>query len=94
MEYVERALAVTVLNSHSEYVVKNMKTAYRRAGRSDVDLPWWYDNVISPKVGYDSIVMIDGVSGTVMNDKIRQELSGSEDGISEEIGDLDVIIYY
>ena len=89
MEYVERALAVTVLNSHSEYVVKNMKTAYRRAGRSDVDLPWWYDNVISPKVGYDSIVMIDGVSGTVMNDKIRQELSGSEDGISEEIGDLE-----
>lgn len=57
--------------------MKNMKTAYRRAGRSDVDLPWWYDNAISPKVVYDSIVMIDGLSGTVMNDEIRQELSGS-----------------
>ena len=60
--------------------MKNMKTAYRRAGRSDVDLPWWYDNAILPKVGYDSIVLIDGLSGTVMNDEIRQELSGSEDG--------------
>ena len=59
------------------------------AGRSDVDLPWWYDNAILPKVGYDSIVMIDGLGGTVVNDEIRKELSASEDELRREVGELE-----
>ena len=45
---------------------------------------WWYDNAISPNVGYDSVIMIDGLDVAVLNEEIA-ELSVSGDLVVDEI---------